>query len=1038
MMRTMSPGWRRWQPWTVVLLGVTVFGLTALDLAVSPGSPASLLFEASVPAIMSTGVVGFGLWLHTTDFDDDELTRIVAWYVGSTVGIGLLGGWAFLVMRDAGVPTADASFVVLAAVAFGGAVGVVVSLYDARQRRLRARTQRFRDALDASVDGIATVGPDGRIDALNRSMAEIMGYDDPDDLVGESWRRLHPDDTAAEFAETVMPTLRDAGSWRGEVAAVRADGGTFPAEMSLSLLDDGGSVAVLRDVTERNEREEELLYQSSLLSAQFEASRDGILIVDGDWEVLAFNERFAEQWDVPPEIGESEEFDVLGVMAERLASSTSMRKRVEHLQEHPFEPESATIQAKDGRIFDRYSAPIMDGETHFGRVFTFRDVTEDHRRDRTVEALHQASHQLAYADDHEAVAKIAVDVARQVFTKPVSGVWLMDESEGALRPTAASPIAEERLRAAGHDEPPLLGPDSPEMDLLGEDEVVVIGRDDEDAAACFAGLDLGTLVLLPLGDHGVMALGDPEPASLSGAEHQLVGMLRQHVIAALDRVERAPRLAEREQRLRTIVENVPIVLFAFDRDGVFTLSEGFGLEGIGLEPGEVVGDTVEEVFAQAPELIETCRRALDGEAFAETTEFGGRTFDGWFDPVVEDGEVRQVIGTAVDVSARARYERSIEALHSATREMMVADDVETIGQVVTDTARDVLSLPMSGVWLVSGGGDCLEPLSLTPEGRELVGDAPAFDAGRGLAWRAFETGETLQFDDVDEERSVYDPETPIRSELVVPIDRYGVLVSGSAVRADFDENDVALAELLAANATVAIDRMKRAAALRRQTEQFEFFNSILRHDVLNGMTVIRSRGEFLAERLDGEERRFAETIVEWSEDIVDVVGRVRRVLETLTSERDASLEPVDVAAIIDDRVGRVTDTYPSVEFSVAVPEGLYVTADELLSDVVGNVITNAIEHNQEAGLQVHVSATADGNEATIRIADNGTGIEEDHRETVFRRGETGHAKATGSGFGLFFVDAMVERYGGDVWVEDNDAGGATFAIKLPLAGGPGE
>nr|WP_239641328.1 ATP-binding protein [Haloarcula japonica] len=41
-------------------------------------------------------------------------------------------------------------------------------------------------------------------------------------------------------------------------------------------------------------------------------------------------------------------------------------------------------------------------------------------------------------------------------------------------------------------------------------------------------------------------------------------------------------------------------------------------------------------------------------------------------------------------------------------------------------------------------------------------------------------------------------------------------------------------------------------------------------------------------------------------------------------------------------------------------------------------------------------------------------------------------KSTGSGFGLFFVDSMVEEYGGTVWVEDNEPTGAVFVIELPL------
>ena len=55
-----------------------------------------------------------------------------------------------------------------------------------------------------------------------------------------------------------------------------------------------------------------------------------------------------------------------------------------------------------------------------------------------------------------------------------------------------------------------------------------------------------------------------------------------------------------EYQLRTVVDSAPVVLFALDADGVFTLSEGRGLAALGLEPGEVVGRTVREVYGRLP------------------------------------------------------------------------------------------------------------------------------------------------------------------------------------------------------------------------------------------------------------------------------------------------------------------------------------------------------------------------------------------------------------------------------------------------------
>ncbi|AGB14792.1 PAS domain S-box [Halovivax ruber XH-70] len=221
--------------------------------------------------------------------------------------------------------------------------------------------------------------------------------------------------------------------------------------------------------------------------------------------------------------------------------------------------------------------------------------------------------------------------------------------------------------------------------------------------------------------------------------------------------------------------------------------------------------------------------------------------------------------------------------------------------------------------------------------------------------------------------------------------------------------------------------------LERQREQMEFFNSILRHDVLNGMTVIKARGEILAAELDGDLGQYARTIVDWCTTTTEVTQRVQRVVETLTTPEDSlQLDSVDVSAILDRKLSELQTANPRIEFERDVAPGIEARADELLSEVLGNVLLNAIEHNDTDDLTIDVTAAVD-DEVTIRITDDGGGIDDDRKESVFRRGETSHAKETGSGFGLFFVDVMVDKYGGEAWVEDAESGGACFVLELPRA-----
>ena len=115
-----------------------------------------------------------------------------------------------------------------------------------------------------------------------------------------------------------------------------------------------------------------------------------------------------------------------------------------------------------------------------------------------------------------------------------------------------------------------------------------------------------------------------------------------------------------ERRLHTVVSNSQAVIYQLDAHGLFTLSEGRGLEGLGLRPGEVVGMSAMEVYAGHPQIPDQVRRALNGEPVRDITEVGGMTFDHFLSPVLDNrGRVESVIGIATDITARKLAEDAL-------------------------------------------------------------------------------------------------------------------------------------------------------------------------------------------------------------------------------------------------------------------------------------------------------------------------------------------------------------------------------------------
>lgn len=122
----------------------------------------------------------------------------------------------------------------------------------------------------------------------------------------------------------------------------------------------------------------------------------------------------------------------------------------------------------------------------------------------------------------------------------------------------------------------------------------------------------------------------------------------------------------------------------------------------------------------------------------------------------------------------------------------------------------------------------------------------------------------------------------------------------------------------------------------------------------------------------------------------------------------------------------------------SLESGLAVSVDaDRLTQAVGNLLSNAARYTPQGGT-VRVRLVRDGADAVIEVADSGMGVAEEDRTRVFTRfwrADPARNRASGGlGIGLAVVREIVERHGGRVGVHESDLGGASFVIRLPLAG----
>jgi len=296
---------------------------------------------------------------------------------------------------------------------------------DVTDRIERERDLRRKDQIVREMNDGALIVQDDRIKYANPRVATLLGREQ-DTLPGMSLSEF----IAEDQLETVLERHhgRTEGTGEGppdvyESAVVTATGERIPVEISATQItydDRPAALALVRDISERMQRERELKRQRALLEAQQETILDGILVVDETGEMVSYNDRFVEMWKVPPAVVEGgEEAAALEYATEQLANPEEFHEKVEYLYEHVDETARDEIELTDGRIFDRYTAPMIgeDG-TYFGRLWTFRDITNRIEQETELRRQNERLERFASIVSHDLrnplnVAQARVQMARE-------------------------------------------------------------------------------------------------------------------------------------------------------------------------------------------------------------------------------------------------------------------------------------------------------------------------------------------------------------------------------------------------------------------------------------------------------------------------------------------------------------------------------------------------------------------------------------------------------------------------------------------------
>lgn len=192
---------------------------------------------------------------------------------------------------------------------------------------------------------------------------------------------------------------------------------------------------------------------------------------------------------------------------------------------------------------------------------------------------------------------------------------------------------------------------------------------------------------------------------------------------------------------------------------------------------------------------------------------------------IQDGSL---LYSCRDITKRKQREAALTTLQETARDFLYAETHHEIAQHIVDDTADVVDLDASAVYLFDADSNELRPAAHSARMKALHGPLAASRAdGETLVSYSFVENEPLCYDDVHTAERLTNRATELRSAIYIPLGEHGVFVAGSDTVGAFDEITRELADLLAATAEAALDRVRRESTLRQQDRTLQAQNEQL-------------------------------------------------------------------------------------------------------------------------------------------------------------------------------------------------------------------
>lgn len=543
-----------------------------------------------------------------------------------------------------------------------------------RQKRL---------VLEASPEPIVFYDLEGRATYINPAFSALFGWTDKE-IIGQRVDFV-PQEERLNTQKTIAQLFKDKSITGFETRRLTKDGHTVDVDINAALIldEDGeatGTIVMFRDITKRQKAQDALRLSEKRFRNLVDNLAVGLLLFGKEGELLLQNQIasdllgsvYAEFVDPQGEICTF--IDENGQLLSALPLKQALLgQAVRNLVIGFREPTNSTTWLLVN------AEPQWDDQGAVHQVIcSMIDITErkaaaeERRYTKQLRVAADISAELNTILDVERLLQTTVSRLKEQLELYHVDIYLLDQSGQKLVMRVGSGEVGWKLRQRNHSIP--ISRKQSIVARVARVRTPLLVQDTRSEASFLPNPLLPNtrselaIPLIARGELlGVLDVQDDKPNRFNSADVDVLGTLASQIATSLtnadlfeEQTRSAIALGQSEERLRTVVSNADLILFALDKNGIFTLSEGRALERLGLQPREAVGLSVFELYKDIPKILKDVERALKGESFNSLVKVSAYFLDTWYSPLYgHKGELIGTIGVATDLTEREEAQQAI-------------------------------------------------------------------------------------------------------------------------------------------------------------------------------------------------------------------------------------------------------------------------------------------------------------------------------------------------------------------------------------------